>query len=72
MAILTNEIVQFANGNTDFYEAAVENYHKPSVEQSQLVNKAFFAEVERKSGVSREGLATEAWVSHPSVRWVTK
>ena len=69
MAILTNEVVQFANGNTDFYEAAYENFHKPSVEQTQLVNKAFFAEIERKSGVSRDGLATEAWVSHPSVRW---
>lgn len=69
MAILTNEVVQFANGNTDFYEAAVKNYHSPTDEQNHLVNKAFFAELECKSGVPRDGLATEAWVSHPSVRW---
>ena len=25
--------------------------------------------MERKSGVSREGLSAEAWMSHPSVRW---
>lgn len=71
MAILTNEVVQFANGNTDFYEAAVKNYHSPTDEQNHLVNKAFFAELERKSGVPRDGLATEAWVSHPSVRWAS-
>lgn len=72
MAILNKEIIQFANGNTDFYEAAYENFHKPTSEQDALVNKAYFAEIERKSGVVREGLSDAAWVSHPSVRWVTK
>lgn len=70
MAILISEVVQFAAGNTDFYEAAYDNYHNPSPEKETLLNKAFFAEVERKSGVSREGLTLEAWMSHPSVTWV--
>lgn len=70
MAILIPEVVQFAAGNTDFYEAAYDNYHNPSPEKETLLNKAFFAEVERKSGVSRKGLTLEAWMSHPSVTWV--
>lgn len=71
MAILTPEVVHFAAGNTDFYEAAIENYLKPAPEQSKILNAAFFAEIEKKSGVAREGLAPEAWVSHPSVQWAT-
>lgn len=71
MAILTPEVVHFAAGNTDFYEAALENYLKPAPEQSKILNAAFFGEIEKKSGVSREGLAPEAWVSHPSVQWAT-
>ena len=71
MAILIPEVVQFAAGNTDFYEAAYDNYHNPSPEKETLLNKAFFAEVERKSGVSREGLTLEAWMSHPSVTWAS-
>lgn len=73
MAILNPEIVAFANGNTDFYEAAVEHYNSkaPTMEQNQLLNKAFFAEIEKKSGVSREGISPEAWMNHPSVRWAS-
>ena len=71
MAILIPEVVQFAAGNTDFYEAAYDNYHNPSPEKETLLNKAFLAEVERKSGVSREGLTPEAWMSHPSVTWAS-
>lgn len=71
MAILIPEVVQFAAGNTDFYEAAYDNYHNPSPEKETLLNKAFFAEVERKSGVSRDGLTLEAWMSHPSVTWAS-
>lgn len=69
MAMLIPEVVQFAAGNTDFYEAAYDNYFNPTAEKETLLNKAFFAEVERKSGVSREGLTTEAWMTHPSVQW---
>ena len=69
MAMLIPEVVQFAAGNTDFYEAAYDNYFNPTAEKETLLNKAFFAEVERKSGVSRDGLAPEAWMSHPSVQW---
>lgn len=69
MAILSNEIVKFAAGNTDFYEAAIENYHKPTAEQGKILDTAFFAEIEKKSGVSRAGLEPQAWVSHPAVKW---
>lgn len=70
MAMLIPEVVKFAAGNTDFYEAAYDNYFNPTAEKETLLNKAFFAEVERKSGVSREGLTAEAWMTHPSVQWV--
>lgn len=69
MAILNPEIIQFANGNTDFYLAAQDNFAAPTPEKSELLNKAYFAEVERKANVARAGISTEAWISHPSVRW---
>lgn len=59
MAITNPEIVKFAAGNTDFYEAAYDNYFNPTAEKSELLNKAFFAEVERQSGVSRDTLRWE-------------
>ena len=68
--MLSNELIKFANGNTDFYEAAVDWYFNPTAEKGTLLNKAYFAEIENKSGVSRNGISTEAWVSHPSVQWV--
>lgn len=67
--MLIPEVVHFAAGNTDFYEAALENHHKPTPEQGKILNDAFFAEIEKKSGVSRAGLAPEAWASNPSVQW---
>lgn len=70
MAIFCDEVVQFAKGNTDFYEAARDNYFNPTAEKASILNGAFFAEVERQSGVVREGLATEAWISNPQVKWV--
>lgn len=75
MAILTNEVIKFANGNTDFYEASLEYVTAKKAgtplnfDKSALLDKAYFAEVERKSGVSREGMEVSAWVSHPSVKW---
>lgn len=69
MAILTPEVVKFAAGDSTFYEAAVDNYLNPTPEKSQLLQLAYFAEMERKSGVSREGISEAAWCNHPSVRW---
>lgn len=75
MAILTNEVIKFANGNTDFYEASLEYVadrkagKTVSFEKTSLLDKAYFAEIERKSGVSREGMDISAWVAHPSVQW---
>lgn len=71
MAMLIPEVVQFAAGNTDFYEAAYDNYFNPTAEKETLLNKAFFSEIERMSSVKRVGLAQEAWMSHPSVQWAS-
>ena len=72
---MPNEVVQFAQtngGNTDFYVAFQDYYFnrdKMDSEKHDKLQNAFFAEINAKSGVSRDGLTTEAWVSHPSVQW---
>ena len=74
---MPNEVVQFAQtngGNTDFYVAFQDYYFNRSKMDSEKHDKlqnAFFAEIIAKSGVSRDGLTTEAWVSHPSVQWAS-
>ena len=72
---MPNEVVQFAQtngGNTDFYVAFQDYYFnrdKMDSEKHDKLQNAFFAEIVAKSGVSRDGLTTEAWISHPSVQW---
>ena len=72
---MPNEVVQFAQtngGNTDFYVAFQDYYFnrdKMDSEKHDKLQSAFFSEIVGKSGVSRDGLTTEAWVSHPSVQW---
>lgn len=69
---LSKEIVAFANGNTDFYVAFQDYYFnrdKMTSENHDKIHNAFFNEIVAKSGVAREGLSTEAWISHPSVQW---
>lgn len=69
---LSKELIQFANGNTDLYVAFADyhkNREKANHEDKETLNKAYFAEVERVSGVSRDGLAINAWMTNPSVRW---
>ena len=72
---MPNEVVQFAQtngGNTDFYVAFQDYYFnrdKMDSEKHDKLQNAFFAEIIAKSGVSRDGLTTEAWVSPPSVQW---
>ena len=71
--MLSTEIVAFANGNTDLYEAAERYYrfeNERTAENAEKLTNAFFAEMERKSGVSRTGLDISAWTAHPSVNWV--
>lgn len=71
---LSNEIISFAAGNTDYYVAFQDFYFNKAsrtAENNEKLQNAFFAEIETKSGVKREGLSTEAWMSHPSVRWAT-
>lgn len=72
--MLTNqELIKFANGNTDFYEAAMAYFcdGEKSSENKGLMQEAFLAEVEHKSGVTRSGLEVNAWINHPSVRWAS-
>lgn len=72
--MLTNqELIKFANGNTDFYEAAMAYFcdGEKSSENKGLMQEAFLSEVERKSGVARSGLEVNAWINHPSVRWAS-
>ena len=71
MPTLSKEVIKFAAGNTDFYEAAVDNYLNPTPEKAKLVDTAFFAEMEAKSCLKREGLAPEAWATNPSVKWAS-
>ena len=74
---MPNEVVQFAQtngGNTDFYVAFQDYYFnrdKMDSEKHDKLQNAFFAEIIAKSGVSRDGLTTEAWISHPSVQWAS-
>lgn len=70
--MLNQEIVTFAAGNTDCYVAFQDYFCNKAVQTSEnheKLNKAFFAEVNAKSGVNVEGLSTEALLSHPSYRW---
>lgn len=69
--MLSNELIKFSDGKTDFYEAAVAYFcdKQQSQENKNLLDMAFFSEIERKSGVSREGLDSMAWASNPSVQW---
>lgn len=71
--MLSNEVITFAAGETKLYEAASRYFQFESErtgENTAKLDKAFFAEIERKSGVAREGMDISAWMSHPSVRWV--
>lgn len=70
--IMNKELVQFAAGNTDFYEAAMSYFcdKKQTAENKALMNDAWFAELERKSGVTRAGNENGAWENNPMVKWV--
>ena len=85
MPNLTTEIVQFANGKTDYYVAFQDYYnhykalHNEKIgtytenvsfeEKSEKVTKAFFEEVENRSGVKRDAMNVDAWATHPNVKW---
>lgn len=67
----SNDVVKFF-GNTDFVECFSDYYYntdKMTAEQHNKIENAFFAEIEKKAGVAREGVTAEAWASHPSVQW---
>lgn len=72
------ELRKFAGDNVDFYVAFEEYYNckndptrTPSIpltEMSEKINKGFFAEIERLSGV-KKAEAPNAWMANPSVKW---
>lgn len=71
---LFDSVVNFASGNTDFYEAASRYFqfeNERTAENNAKLNEAFFAEVERKAGVAREGMDISAWMANPSVKWAS-
>ena len=43
---------------------------KPLAEKHDVVNAAYFAEVERLSNCTRNAENTDAWAANPMVRWV--
>lgn len=67
------ELVQFANGNTDFYESVFAYFcdGEKSSKNKDMMQTAFMAEVENKANVVREGMDFNAWANHPSVKWAT-
>lgn len=70
--MLTNqELIKFAAGNTDFYEAAMSYVvdKERSSEKKGLLQTAFLSAVESKSRMSREGLSQDEWIRNPSVQW---
>lgn len=69
--LMNPELIKFANGNTDFYEAAVTCFadNDMSSEKKNLTHTAFLAEVEHKAGIFREDNDINAWIAHPSVGW---
>lgn len=67
------ELVQFANGNTDFYESVFAYFcdGEKSSKNKDMMQTAFMAEVENKANVAREGMDFNAWANHPSVKWAS-
>lgn len=67
------ELVQFANGNTDFYESVFAYFcdGEKSSKNKDIMHTAFLAEVERMSRVPREGMDFNMWTNNPDVRWAT-
>ena len=71
--MLSNEVIAFA-AKTDVYEAAERYYRfkdERTAENAEKLSKAFFEEIEAKSGVARAGLDSNAWANHPSVKWAS-
>lgn len=83
---LSQEIIAFANGNTDFYVAFADYHnHKAAeewkqefgsydksltiAEKSAKIRDAFFAEIERLSGVQKNESNADAWMANPMVKW---
>lgn len=70
--VFTNEIKEFAKGNLDYFEAFSDYYFneaKRTAENAELVQKAFFEEIERRSGVARTEENMDSWASNPMVQW---
>lgn len=86
MPNLSNELVQFSNGDTTYLTAFMDYYAHDTYnrtgnrigafseavsfdEKSDKVSKAFFSEVEKRSGVVRNALNKDSWAANPQVQW---
>lgn len=69
---LSNEIITFAAGNTEFYEKFAKYYNnqdKVTQEHRDEIHNLFFSEIERRSGVARTAENANAWAANPMVQW---
>lgn len=69
---LSNEIITFAAGNTEFYEKFAKYYNnqdKVTQEHRDEIHNLFFSEIERRSGVARTADNANAWAANPMVQW---
>lgn len=74
MANLSKEILTFAAGDTTFFEAFSDyyfNHDKMSQEQHDKIHKAFFSEIEKRSGVVRTEENINSWCANPMVQWAS-
>lgn len=70
--VFSNEIVKFAEGNLDYFESFSRYYFNESertAEKADLIQKAFFAEVEKRSNVKCTPENMDSWVANPLVQW---
>lgn len=70
----SDEIVAFANGNTDFFEAFAEYYNNAdcrTAEKSEKIHNAFFTKIAEMAGVNRTEENKNAWMVHPNVQWAS-
>ena len=71
--LFNNNLITFADGNTDFFEAFAQYYNNKDMrtsENSKKIQDAFFSMTEKKSGFTREALGS-AWATNPTVQWAS-
>lgn len=70
----SKELITFAGDNLDFYTCFNDYYMNEKArtpENAEKINKAFFAELEKRSGVARTEDNANAWAANPQVQWAS-